>query len=366
MFGPYSDYLVPLLKILDDLPKRMGRGENILALFETYYQKDIPIHAHRLESKSGKKFWVRCVYNVQGKARELGLVDNPSRGVWRLTDKGHEWLMEYPNATHYTFDKSGSKRATTPTRSKFGTQIIKGQLTPDNFFDTLQTELAASLRPVLGSGGFSFYSYHHYLKVSLEAYRGSHYEVIKQRDKHVIALHFEGKAENNQERVQVFIPYLEQITQDMGIQVEAGNYQNRGWTHVWIDLPLKPFSLQLAKEYAEITAKFIRATYPILDQAYLGSKRRRSSKYQPDNKRSGSVYSILDREIDLIKAYLQGLNSFQPSNEKLCDWVNFCYSFELYREGRDLFTMISPEQVNPWYYDRTKKLARLCMMKATG
>ena len=33
MFGPYSDYLIPLLKVLDNFPNKMGRGEAILAKF---------------------------------------------------------------------------------------------------------------------------------------------------------------------------------------------------------------------------------------------------------------------------------------------------------------------------------------------
>jgi len=75
--------------------------------------------------------------------------------------------------------------------------------------------------------------------------------------------------------------------------------------------------------------------------------------------------AILDREIAAIRNFLNG-RSARPSDERLCDWVNFCYEFELFREGRDLFRLVDPSQVNTWYYERTRRLAKVCAMKVTG
>jgi|GEM_PF-5818097 len=77
-----------------------------------------------------------------------------------------------------------------------------------------------------------------------------------------------------------------------------------------------------------------------------------------------SLQSVLARQVETIRAYLQGRGTSHPDSEKLCDWVQFCYMFGLYKEGRDLLSFISPSEVHPWYYDRTKKLARLCELKA--
>jgi hypothetical protein len=66
-----------------------------------------------------------------------------------------------------------------------------------------------------------------------------------------------------------------------------------------------------------------------------------------------------------VRDFLNG-RSGRPSDERLCDWVNFCYEFGLFREGRDLFKLIDPSQVNDWYYERTKRLARVCAMKVAG
>jgi len=213
MLGPYSDYLVPLLKVMDDLPKRMGRGEDILARFEAQYRHEIPDHAYRLESKSGKMYWVRCIYNIQGKARELDLIESPSRGLWRLTEYGHKWLLDHPDATHFTG--------------------------------------------------------------------------------------------------------------------ERGHTKTRGL----IDSP------QVKKVHYHPAEK---------------------AKLTPDQTAS----KVLAREIADIQTYLVGHSSKQPSAEKLCDWVYFCYTFEMYPEGRDLFALIDPDEVHSWYYERTKKLARLCELRA--
>jgi hypothetical protein len=74
---------------------------------------------------------------------------------------------------------------------------------------------------------------------------------------------------------------------------------------------------------------------------------------------------MLDAEIAQVHAFLRG-RSGRPSDEKLCDWVHFCYSFGLFAEGRELFRVVDPSQVHPWYYERTRRLARVCDMKAQG
>lgn len=80
---------------------------------------------------------------------------------------------------------------------------------------------------------------------------------------------------------------------------------------------------------------------------------------------SQSPGAILDGQIASIRSFLNG-RSGRPSDERLCDWVNFCYEFGLFREGRDLFRLIDPTQVNDWYYERTKRLAKVCAMKVAG
>jgi hypothetical protein len=76
-------------------------------------------------------------------------------------------------------------------------------------------------------------------------------------------------------------------------------------------------------------------------------------------------HKLVDQEISRIRGFLNGQIESQPGNEKLCDWVHFCYSFELFREAVDLFAYIELTDVNPWYYERTRKLWRLCSLRTT-
>ena len=158
-------------------------------------------------------YWVRCVYNIQGKARENGLIENPKRGLWQLTENGHQWLKEHPNSTHFT-GKGIHKSA---IKSVASSRLMKVKSSP---FDT---------------------------KIDTD----NHNRII-----------------------------------------------------------------------------------------------------------------ILDREIENIRKYLNGKLASSPSAEKLCDWIYFCYTFVMYSEGRDIFATIDSNDVHLWYYERTKKLARMCEIRS--
>jgi hypothetical protein len=73
---------------------------------------------------------------------------------------------------------------------------------------------------------------------------------------------------------------------------------------------------------------------------------------------------VVSAQVTEIRAFLSGRAEHRPSDEKLCDWVQFCYTFGLYVEGRDLFALVNEADVNTWYLERTRKLARICSLKA--
>ena len=86
-------------------------------------------------------------------------------------------------------------------------------------------------------------------------------------------------------------------------------------------------------------------------------KRKISEKALPSHE-----HEILDRKITEIQRYLCG-EATAPTDEILCEWVAFCYTFELFNEGIRLFQLIDPHNVNEWYYTKTKKIARICEIK---
>jgi hypothetical protein len=114
--------------------------------------------------------------------------------------------------------------------------------------------------------------------------------------------------------------------------------------------------------YGFVAVFLILATWDIFKPAYESV--RQGVPNVPKEEKTNGYYAMLDREITTIRAFLQGRSDHRPSDEKLCDWVQFCYLFELFTKGRDLFALVSPDAINPWYLERTKKVARICALKA--
>ena len=93
-------------------------------------------------------------------------------------------------------------------------------------------------------------------------------------------------------------------------------------------------------------------------------KKRKSSKKLSETISYQLAHQLLEQEISAIKAFLSGRSEYNPANEKICDWITFCYTLGLYEEGSKLFEQIDNDDVNDWFYERTKKLARLCSLRA--
>jgi hypothetical protein len=100
---------------------------------------------------------------------------------------------------------------------------------------------------------------------------------------------------------------------------------------------------------------------PIPPQVNINDKNGHRTSEKID---TSPLYKILDHEVAVIQAYIQGSHSWERSSEQLCDWINFCYKLELYTEGKDLFYFVSKSEVNPWYYERTRKIAKVCEQRA--
>jgi hypothetical protein len=71
---------------------------------------------------------------------------------------------------------------------------------------------------------------------------------------------------------------------------------------------------------------------------------------------------VISQQVQLAREFLQGRTE-RPSDERLCDLVQLCYSLKLFREGRDLFNLVDGNSVNTWHYDRTRRMARICRVK---
>lgn len=66
-----------------------------------------------------------------------------------------------------------------------------------------------------------------------------------------------------------------------------------------------------------------------------------------------------------IHRYLDG-SLDRPSDEELCEWIEFCYESKLYSEGRRLFREVGAGSVSEDLYIRAKKQAEACRIHTGG
>ena len=72
------------------------------------------------------------------------------------------------------------------------------------------------------------------------------------------------------------------------------------------------------------------------------------------------LLSSIRGEIREIRAFLKGDPTVEPSQEKLCFWVWFCYQFGLYWEGALVFRRINTLKVSPPLYQIIKRMGVIC------
>lgn len=363
MINSQKDYNVPLMRLLDTQEDRCGQARFICQIFEQKHRSELSPDQYDL-TESGKIRWLHNLHWTRYILKEYGYIDSPSTGIWRLTQSGHVWLKEHPEASHLIPQKQNTlhKKA---SNSGLEEQRVDSQfLFGDSFFVSLQNHLKVELKSILGTVGYEFIHRSNYLQIRINGYRGCHYEIINRRRSHEIAIHFESSKERSQARLLGFEPHLEELSKALKMPLMAGKFQNRGWTQIKVERK-RQMALEPNDEFQFLVLRFITLTFPILQRIYaLEKKRKPITKNKNRIESNNTIHQILDQEIATIRDYLQGRILVQPEVEKLCDWIYLCYMFHLYAEANELFSMVIPDQVNPWYYERTKKIAKLCSMKA--
>ncbi len=277
----------------------------------------------------------------------------------------------------------------------------------DQIFSNISQRLPGQLPARLQHGEIRYRPMVNYIQVVYPEFPNSIYELRFSRQTGIVAFYFGGPL--RYQRVEEARPLIGEISQSLGYPIKIDTHM-KTWTSLAVylshSMPLKleisslklPFRLGLKRtppyidiketdsdvrkgiakvfnQNPEITlreaiivfftgllAKFIQVTYdPLVD--IMGQQLARPSygKYNALENKQPQI-QVLEGKINHIQRVLAGSDAI-PSNEILCDWIHFCYDFGLYREGQMLFTFVTSEQVNPWYYERTKKFARLCSMK---
>jgi hypothetical protein len=203
-----------------------------------------------------------------------------------------------------------------------------------------------------------------YLQLTCPA-PGTHYELYMRKRQTEVAIHFEGRREHNLALLDQFRPHLEILKEKLGEPICAEPWGKNG-AKIFLERPPTRLDAPTAEALANDWLRFIEATLPTVERAVadLGLRVRpgRSSATVKE-KELDRPRAILVQTIRDIRAYLNGDGALAPSDEKLCDWIQFCYTFEFFTEGAALFKLVRRDAVHSWLYDRTRKLARACEVR---
>ena len=205
------------------------------------------------------------------------------------------------------------------------------------------------------------YQHRNYVQIGCPIPR-SHYELRLGRAYTELALHFEGKQEQNLKVLNQLHSHVESLQAQLGEPVLAELW-GQDWARMYLRRAPGRMDSAAAVALADDWLRFIVTTLPIVeaiarDLSSAVRRRRPATETKPED--LTRQRAILADEIRAIRGFLAGNHSAAPSDEKLCDWVQFCYAFEFFAEAASLFKLIRPEQVNPWLYERVKRLARAC------
>jgi hypothetical protein len=236
----------------------------------------------------------------------------------------------------------------------------------DEFLAQVAELVSSDLSDQASHGEVRFVPGRNYVQLFHPEFPRSHYELRLATRFDEVAFHLEGDRDDNLARLAMLAPHQKEFTAALGHSVVAERWGDN-WARLAINLPSASWTESQAQKYASLLARFVEATYPVIRQAFAAVPSRKKSRARqkpvsPDTP-GGQAYAILDQQLAQIRTFLQGRSS-RPSDEVLCDWVQFCYTFELFAEGYELFNLIVPAAVNDWLYGRTKKLAQVCRMRA--
>jgi hypothetical protein len=155
MFQRESDYQVPILRILADMPNGSATKQHVLEELTRRYGHRIPqTHYDRVSSKTKILKWDNYAAWSRQHLIDGGYLDAPFRGIWRITDKGRRWLAENPDATHVGRIQHGGSDSSTPSatrRSKHEDRTVPVGLSLDMLEKTREAMGDEHFRPVWGA-----------------------------------------------------------------------------------------------------------------------------------------------------------------------------------------------------------------------
>lgn len=308
-FHSYADYELPLLEVLAELPGGQGMSKEVRDRFGERFADRIPEeHKVFLENVREVK-WRNIVAWVRNTLIKRKLMDAPEFNVWRITEAGRAHLLQAGPSLKPTAPPSG-RPATVP-------------------------------RPASASNSAGR---------TIEFSVGGH--KVDLSSDHVLNVARREIAQGLPAEAHDYYSWVVEVDgQKVGVKWLFG---------LVTGIPHADFQSSQARRAFERLGLTIR-------QDRSGGIDAKADRLPsaPQNGLRSEVYSIIASKLAAVHDFLNGRTA-RPSDERLCDWVHLCYDFELYREGKELFALVDPAQVNPWYYGRAKRLAKVCDMKLAG
>lgn len=370
LLAMYADYEIPLLLVLSELPNGQGSPAEVLRRFWARFQALIPPdYLVRVKPKGNSDLkWENIVRWTRNSLVRRGLMGAPAYGIWAITDAGRAHLAQAgateshtgQTAQHRDPPVSPLKLDPAPKAPEINRDPEGGELSLQAFLECLH----AFLEPLSREAGIKATvkaPADRFVQVFIPSPADCHYEIAVHARKIEVGLHFESSLDANHEHLAWFLAHeseLRQVRSDLRVEKWGANR-----ARIYLELPKGSLSVILALACVLYLKELIQATLPILRLAPVLQPKQPRADARPGA--PSGVHAIADALVDGIRDFLHGRAS-RPTDERLCDWVNFCYEFGLYREGCDLFALVDPSQVNQWYYERTRRLAKVCAMKVAG
>jgi restriction endonuclease Mrr len=249
MFETNKDYWVPLLKTMRDIPGGQAQRRKVLDWFYKLFGDQVTTSDHEFQENGHTLRWENRVGWARYELVQLGYLDDPAHGQWRITQKALDWLSAHPDATELDEQPARSPKSAAPKRPP-------------------KTQGQAPAGPVITLASL--------------------------------------------ERTRQYMP--------------AEEFRS-AWGEVYDRL---------------VAEQRVQAITPL------------------DRKR---LLDTVVEQVYRIQGFVRGQGNERPAAEDLCDWIYQCYLFGLYREAAVLWPLVDKGQVEPWYFERTKRIALACKAK---
>lgn len=305
VLAKFEDFWVPLLEVLAEMPEQAGKVRDVIKAFEARNRERI--HPRQwLSVGRGAQGQPRWAYKLRWSRQgllEMGLMDTPAWGVWRITQAGLQWLRDHPAETHLGAEMLPARETASRQQTKAAPQSAErlSFKVGNRQFSLSQDQVLETARRFLAEG------------LPREAQRYSRWVLM-----------VDGKS--------------------MGLR--------------WLFAQLTGVHDLLAAQrvLTRLGLQVIRLTEK--------PKPARSTPVARPNA-TDEEHRWLDAvraEVTAIRDLMRGRGE-RPADDRLCDMVQFCYMLGLCREGCALFALVDGTCADGWQYERTRKLARICELR---